>query len=926
MFASLVTALTLGVAPVSPDSLAVVSGSVYEIMQIGETNKQVPVSNAFVVVSAGRDSVRTLTNQFGQFTVSGTRPGRTQIRVSKMGYRQEIMKADCGPGQNLFVLELKEATVRLASSVVVAETPPVTHRGDTVLFHAAAVSLREEDNAVEILSQMPGVTFQNGIIYVNGEEIKRTYVNGRLIFGDKPLSPLTSILAADVVHIKAYDELSRSARLAGALQGEREKVLDITTREPIVTAFDGHVLATGGVDARKDGQETLQGRYGGGLVANFFSEQFLAYLTLNANNLNKTTVRQDEFTRSDGSLTRYEEYTEVAAGVEKYWGDRLLGSNVKGSYRFVSDYGRSGSHSWEHYYETDLSPARTYADTLRSGLQNGTHEIKLSSEIHHPVLKSLVTGLEVSVGNNRSNATDIRRTDWADGTRRQYLLDDSHGRNFDIGAFMSWSDHTRSDGFSPLVSLSFGLRNGDGSESRKDTLKTSDVYQNLSWLRMERDRNFLASGGFSKMLVNSEEKTMTLMATFQVAHAAHAQVRDAWDISPVGIRTANDNQTVDYNWAEWTLSPVITFGVSRPQSMFSVMLHPSFVHKRDDERRPVPYLAQKWFFAPFATLNFHHNLLRLTLNLTSETPAVAQFRDWLDDRNPLFLTRGNPALVSSSNGRFTVQYTFPKAGKYASLELMGAVNATLHPIVSQTSFFAVSEILPDGYIVPAGAMLTGYANADVSFDGMLQASWNKRFQKLKATLRADAFFSAGSSQVYDGDELVRMDMLHPGLRWSFTWNPKWSVRAGLTHSLDYTYASSRKMVEPVSSRLSSALGVNGSFTFLKKCFCNLSYRWNTTRFFAATGRSQDFHILDAVLGVRLLNGRLGISVSCNDALNAGGAVSLQNTALMRSQTWRPSYGRYYLLNVSFRLNKKNPGREYQGFLQEGGERLPRMTR
>ena len=46
----------------------------------------------------------------------------------------------------------------------------------------------------------------------------------------------------------------------------------------------------------------------------------------------------------------------------------------------------------------------------------------------------------------------------------------------------------------------------------------------------------------------------------------------------------------------------------------------------------------------------------------------------------------------------------------------------------------------------------------------------------------------------------------------------------------------------------------------------------------------------------------------------------------RVQIWTPSYGRYLLFNLSFRLNKKNSGTEYRGELQSGGEFLPAEVR
>ena len=64
----------------------------------------------------------------------------------------------------------------------------------------------------------------------------------------------------------------------------------------------------------------------------------------------------------------------------------------------------------------------------------------------------------------------------------------------------------------------------------------------------------------------------------------------------------------------------------------------------------------------------------------------------------------------------------------------------------------------------------------------------------------------------------------------------------------------------------------------------------------------------------------------NDILNAGHNYTMTVSPNSRVQVWTPSYGRYLLFNLSFRLNKKNSGTEYRGELQSGGEFLPPEAR
>ena len=107
----------------------------------------------------------------------------------------------------------------------------------------------------------------------------------------------------------------------------------------------------------------------------------LSYLTAHTNNLQKSSFRQDEFLRSEGALRNYSELSGISTGVEKYWGDRLLGNYVKASYDFSHDYIRDGERSITDYIGSDGSVYKTDLDTLKSFSTNGLHTIDLATNL-----------------------------------------------------------------------------------------------------------------------------------------------------------------------------------------------------------------------------------------------------------------------------------------------------------------------------------------------------------------------------------------------------------------------------------------------------------------------------------------------------------------------------------------------------------------
>ena len=74
------------------------------------------------------------------------------------------------------------------------------------------------------------------------------------------------------------------------------------------------------------------------------------------------------------------------------------------------------------------------------------------------------------------------------------------------------------------------------------------------------------------------------------------------------------------------------------------------------------------------------------------------------------------------------------------------------------------------------------------------------------------------------------------------------------------------------------------------------------------------HSLHTVAGARLLKGMLVISLSANDLLAKDTGYTLVNGVDSRIQTWKPSLGRYFMLNVQWRLNKMKTPVEFRGSL------------
>ena len=900
------------------DSVAVVSGSVYELVRIGSKRTEIPVADAIVSISDERDSVVCITDAFGHFIAEDRRPGTVHIKVSKMGYEEYSGSLECNNGINLILVRLKVNSVKLSSSVIVADAVPVTHIGDTVVFHPGSVKTMEDESVLEVLAQMPGVSIEGGTITVNGQKVKRTYVNGRLVFGDSVMAPLQSILANEVTSVKSYEELSVESRRAGLEVGNKDRVLDIATKEEIISAFDGHAILTAGIDENRTAEGSLQARYGSGLVANFFSEKFITYLTLDANNLDKESFRHDEYLRSNGSLSKYRETAGGSAGLEKYWGDRLLGSNLKLSYSYRHNYDSRRKRSASDYFNPDGSVVRMDTDTSALMSTQGTHTVRLFSEIHNKTVRNLSLYADVSVSGNSSRSENGRQNYLSSGENlSQHLTNSENKRDYSVSSSVEWSGGYGS-GLVPSAYVHFSSGRMSGIQREADTLFSSAVYRNILAESGSRKAGASAGAGLSKLLSNSSQESSTIKFLLGYRYSREANDRLSTNLFPDGTTGINNANSFDYIWTDNSIEPEIHYSLNRSIWSLNLSVSPGFVFKSDREIIPADYKTGKWFFVPQIKVVGKIRNTDISAAIEHWAPQVHQFRDWTDDSNPLYLLRGNPELITEKTNTLRVSHVFPSVGKYASLILNGSFSITLDPIVSTLTYYPVGGTLPSGDLVAAGAILESFSNARHSITGHVSAKWNKRFQRIKTTVTVSPYVSVSHIPSYAGDNLIPLLKLEPQVTLSFNSRPHKQLHFGATERLGHLYSRADNGLE-IMRMLDHDLRAFARWSFARVGFVNIEYQWLGYHYYGGTGVDTNIHSLNAVTGIRLLKGRMGISVSCNDILNAGSSYTQTVSSVSRQQVWQPSYGRYYLLTLSYKIRSRNKDVQYRGLMQEGGE-------
>ncbi len=252
-----------------------VTGTVADV----SSNEAVP--GASVTLYSLPDSVLSAgvaTAYDGTFTLKA-KPAKYLLRISFVGYETKEMDVTVSRSKSLDLgkITLKEDSRLLDEALVVAEVPPVTASGDTLMFNTAAFRVPEGSMLEELIKKYPGVEIdENGTIKINGKTVNRILMKGKDFFGTDKEMALKNISVDAVDQVKFYDKKSDFSRVTGIDDGEEETVLDLQMKKGVKDGFFSNTDAGYGTHNRFRLQNTT----------NYYNDVSQYTLVLSANNLN----------------------------------------------------------------------------------------------------------------------------------------------------------------------------------------------------------------------------------------------------------------------------------------------------------------------------------------------------------------------------------------------------------------------------------------------------------------------------------------------------------------------------------------------------------------------------------------------------------------------------------------------------------------
>ena len=911
----------------SVQTLSSIVGQTYYRMDTGQNAQvtgveyvDIPLSGVEVILITAGDTLRTRADNLGKFTFTGISAQLVTLSMTGDEYAPFYETFELMPGDNVVIVPRQRKIETLDAASVTAEAPVMTMRGDTLIYHAAALRVDEGDYAIDLLKQMPGVEVDatTGVIKISGRQVHRSYINGALIFGLEPMNAMQNLRAEQVVTMEVYDEKDPNEIIDGVLR-EKQRVVNIKTRDPIFNSTDLQVRAIAGVDEARQENGDRQYRYAAGTNAHFFSElvQLSADVITNNVGMNSSNINAVPLPQST-----YRETTDLELGFYKYWQNPLFGNGLNTRYSFTHDRTQSRRRALQEYFEMPGTPAHTQEEETSSSRLTEQH--RLQTAFAYKTGERVMVRWQQAFGLSRTRTDGLSVSSLVYGgrnpmTQNETSFSGNKGWNLSEDITVGFKPG-KNNKPGPSLTLGVILRQNDLDSWNLDTLASSYTKRYLTKEGNNLSQNWTGNLQQTLYTYRKDSRDLQVSANYSIIYRLENRMQEAYDMYGVDEPVPNPANTYDFTYSSLNnsirfTSRYIQRDRNNPKSL---SLDLEFVMDKviDRERLPKAYYGNKTYFTIIPFLSHTVNRVSLSLSSSSRIPSVEQLRPRIDDTSPLSLIGGNPDLKLSRTYNLRIRKGPSMQARKWTTNWDASIQYESHPIVQRIIFYREAAVLDeyDGYRVPAGASLNRAENADYGLSANITLNTSARLSllkgKLKPTVKIQPKLDYRLMPQYFGEVLDRTAEWTPSLNATLT-APLWKgAELSLNGNAAYIRAISQKSTMDRKA-FRGQLDVDFSTDFLKHAFFTGNYSWRPVRDLSESNLNRDHHQLNLAVGINLLGKDLKIAFRGIDLLRSGSVYAITMGPSSVTHTWTPVYGRYFVLDISYRFNNS------------GGRSMPR---
>jgi hypothetical protein len=623
-----------------------------------------------------------LSNNYGEFKFTNVPIGQIlRIDISNVGYQTLSQKVTIPKGESL--LDMKTIVINPRDETlkeVVISIPPITYNNDTLEINAGAFKLDTNATVEDLLKKVPNITvWGDGIITVNGKEVKSLLVNGKQFFDGDNKVTLQNIPKNALEKIQIFNNADRNNPLDSNL------VANLKLKKGKDRSYFGKV----GIGYGTNKHYQVDGNI------NFTTPKLQLTLIGATNDINKipndinTLVRNSTFKGVGTSVEYQPDFRQE--GINK---GTVAGAKLNYNFKPESkDWNNRSALSSDYFFKnvetinnsqnesiTTLSADNQIFSFSENASVNNSKSHRQNSQFNYfkknhqfDISESFTTDNNSSIQTNLRNASDnnqITSTNNGSSTNNSENQSFNLRSNYNYNNYNDWDQ--RFKGFNLSYNLSMNNRNNDRNEiTAFRDLITPALNQDFNRKYHTNSRSLNQN---INLIVNDLKSLIfgnVNLSNFNAELSAKLDLSNNKNIDQVADFNGNNYETNDYlsnnlQTNQATFTPALSISKSFTKNLsnrFSKNLTIKLTaaqqasYQNNKSITSFQNINRNYAnFIPLARVSYsnyqygtHSTNISLTYNTQVNIPTIYQLAPLTDSTNLYNLQRGNVNLIESKN-------------------------------------------------------------------------------------------------------------------------------------------------------------------------------------------------------------------------------------------------------------------------------------
>ncbi len=900
------------------------------------SRKPIPYSSVALTTQSGKNIIKSgMTDDKGYFSFADVQAGKYDIEISSMSYGKKtktITLAGANTTISLGSIKISKQTVQLDDVVIEDYAAPIVVKEDTIEFNAA--SFKTDSNAMveDLLKKLPGVEVDNnGAVTAHGTQVTKVLVDGKPFFGNDPVMATRNIPVDMIEKVQVIDAKSEQAVFTGVDDGSVEKVMNLITKPGRRNGTFGKM--TGGIGGEYDdnnNQANKLDRFDAGANMNWYNGSTQLSIIGTANNINN--LRFGDFSALGqsnsggpggpggprGGMGGFSNNNNSGISTSYSLGTNFRDSighkiSFTGSYLFTENETDKIQTGARQTFLSDTLGNSFYNSNSTNSTTNKNHNLNLEFDYRIDSMNSILFRPKIKItesnsnqnstyatffGNDTINSNFLKRNDTINSGTSNLNYVNNYVYNYSSQILIRHRFNKPRRTISLDVTPSYNATNSESFNISTTNMLVNNLMRD-SIINQQKDNktgDFNISSRLSYTEPLSESVVMEL--DYSLNYDNSYSDRKAYNYDTVSKSYTNN---IDYTYTNHYQNTYLdnrvgvnikffrekwdyTFGLGVESS--ELTSHAMYALNKDTT------LTQKVVnFSPQFNINFNPRKgkrLRIMYRGSSSEPSLSQLQPIPDNSNPLYITRGNPALKPEFDNNINISYNTMNPANFSFLFARLNFSNALNKITNQTEYNSqgqqiVTPVNANGYYSLSAFAGLGKPIKKYVINLFTNTSYTNSVSFSNATSYFTRTFNtnARTSLNYNGDKLIY----------------------GPSVKISYYNASYTLTTQPTTDYINYTLGFNFQYTLPLdfKIGSDISY---TTNNGYGSGYNLSTTIWNGFISKTIFKNKKGMfKFQVNDLLQQNKSISRTTTDNYVEDDRINALPRFFLLSFSYSFSK-----------------------